>query len=158
MRGRRFVAVGLLVLAACGEPAVDAPLPAREPGAVMVDDAGLLGAQVRARLERMPVDVVALTFESPDASLGHADRAGRALLEAWGADVALVAVARPGDFASTDEEARQRFFGVVAADVRAVSRTARERIADEIVPPLAAVNDWEAAFLAALDELDNDLS
>lgn len=144
------------LLVACGEPGVDVDFPARAQGQVMLDEAAVLGDAVRARAADMPADVVVLTFESPDASLGHADRAGRALLDAWDADVALVAVAAPGDFTSA-AEGRQRFFGVVSADVRAVSRGARERIAEDVVPPLAAQNDWKAVFLAALDEVEEDL-
>jgi hypothetical protein len=154
---RSALAALLLLFAGCGEPAIDVDIPGRQPGQVLLDEAGLLDADVAERAAALPADVVLLTFESPHASLGHADRAGRALLDAWAADVALVAVAAPGDFTSTDEADRRRFFGVVAADVRAISRDARERIAEQAVPPLAAANDWAAAFRAALDELEADL-
>jgi hypothetical protein len=159
---RRLV-VGLLgallaAAAACGEPEPDLEVPPRQAGQQVVDHAGILaGSGVEERLGGLPADVVAVAYESPDASRGHADRAGRLLLDAWEAEVAVVAVARPGDFTSTDEDARERFFGVVATDVRLVSRAARERIVDEVVPPLAARNDWAGAFHAALDELEADL-
>jgi hypothetical protein len=156
----RRVAVALLaaVAVACGEPAPDVDVPPREPGQSLLDHASVLAdAGIEDRLAGMPADVVALAYESPAATRGDADRAGRLLLDAWDADVAVVAVAMPGDFASADEASRQRFFGVVAADVRLVSRGARERIVDEVVPPLAARNDWAGAFQAALDELEADL-
>jgi hypothetical protein len=154
---RRAAAAGMLVaLLGCGEPPVDLHVPARAPDQVVLDEAAILTQDVASRLHELDADVVALTFQSPEASLGHADRAGRTVLEAWQADVVLVAVARPGDFDSGDDD-RRRFFGLVPADRLRVGRDARERIVEEVVPPLAARNDWPAAFLAAIDVLEEEL-
>jgi hypothetical protein len=160
----RWVAAALAAAAlagGCGNPEVALAVPERQDGQVMLDEAGVLDAAVADRLAAVAadtgVDVVALAFEDPQASLGQADRGGRLLLDAWGADVVVVAVARPGDFASSDEQARRRYFGVFATDRFAVPRGLRERIVEEAVPPLAARNDWPGAFTAAADILADEL-
>jgi len=158
---RRALLLALLLTAGCGEPAVDFALPQRGDGQVLLDDAGILSAQVERELRAASengVDVVGLTYETEQANRGEANRAGQRVIVDWGADVVLVAVARPGDFASTvddreDPADRQRAFGLEAADPYAVSRDVRERIAEVVVPEYAADNDWDGAFLAALDEL-----
>lgn len=143
-----------LVAAACGEPGVDLSIPERDPGQIVLDLAGILDDEAVATVLRgiHAVDVVALTAELGDPSLGAADRAGRRLIEEWGADVVLVAVAVPDDFLR-EEADRQRFFGLFAADVREVPRDLRERIVEQIVPPLAGANDWTGVFVAAASEL-----
>ena len=133
-------------------------VPAREDDERVLDLAGILDVDVvAAELAALDgADVVALTVEDQDASLGQADRLGRRLLQEWEADVALVVVGRPGDLRSTDAD-RERFFGVVPVDPRGVSGGMRERIAEEVVPPLAADNDWTAVFTAAAAELRAEL-
>jgi len=152
----------LLVLAGCGEPAVDLDPPARQPGQHVLDEAGLLeGSDVPNRLSSLAeagLDVVAVTYETPQASLGESRRAGQLLVEQWDADIALVAVAAPGDFTSTDAETRSRFFGLESADQFAVPRGLRERIAEERAPPLAADNDWPGVFTMAIDEIERELA
>ncbi len=153
------LAAALALLAGC-EPAVDLAVPAREPGQVVLDQAGILDADVEQRLRafgEQGLDVVALTYESEQAGRGEANRAGRLLLGAWDADIALVAVARPGDFTSAAED-RERFFGLEAADSYDVSRGLREQIVETLVPPIAGENDWSQAFTVALDELRQGLS
>lgn len=158
-RARRGCLAGLwlalaLVGAACGEPAVDIAIPERDPGQVVLDQAGILDDEAVAIALRdlHSLDVVALTTELDDPSLGAADRAGRRLIDEWGADVVLVAVAAPDDFLREGADG-QRFFGLFAAEVREVPRDVRERIVEEIVPPLAAANDWTGVFVAAAAEL-----
>jgi hypothetical protein len=150
-----------LALAACGEPEVDLDVPPRGADQHLLDVPGVVGAGVEERLrevsEATGLDVVGLAFEDERTSLGQADRGGRLLLREWDADVVLVAVARPGDFTS-DEADRSRFFGVYATDRFDVSRGLRERIIFERVQLLAAENEWGAAFLAALDELEDDIA
>lgn len=155
MRSRVAVAAAALLLAGC-EPAVDLAVPAREPGQVALDRADILSAEVERRLRELGEqgrDVVAVTYETEQAGRGEASRAGRLLLERWDADVALVAVAEPGDFASTATDQRQRYFGLEAADTYAIPRRQREQIVETLVPPIAGENDWDGAFLTALDEL-----
>jgi hypothetical protein len=151
----------LAVAAGCAEPGVALEVPDRAPGQRVLDPAGILDDAVAARLDtaadKAEVDVVALAFTDEAASLGQADRGGRRLLEAWDADVVLVAVARPGDFASRDDD-RRRFFGVFSADRFAVPRGLREDILEEVVPSLAARNRWPAAFIAAADALATGLA
>lgn len=164
MRRRVGLLLVLLAAAGCGEPAVDFALPPRTEGQVLLDDAGILSEQVERGLRaasEQGVDVVGLTYETEQANRGEANRAGQRVIADWGADVVLVAVARPGDFASTvddreDPADRQRAFGLEAADPYAVSRDVRERIAEVVVPEYARDNEWDAAFLAALDELARD--
>lgn len=150
-----------LLLTGCGEPAVDFDPPAREAGQHVLDEAELLeGSDVPGRLAALAetgLDVVAVTYESPQAGLGENRRAGQLMVEEWGADIALVAVAVPGDFTSTDTETRSRFFGLESADQFAVPRGLRERIAEELAPPLAAENDWHAVFSMAVDEIEREL-
>lgn len=164
MPEHRVVAVvvaALLVLAACGEPAVDLSVPARDPGQHVLDAAGILEgtavAERLAALEDAGLDVVAVTYETPRAGLGEGRRAGQLLIEEWGADIALVAVADPGDFTSTDVEARRRFFGLEPSDTVVVPRSLRERIAEERAPPLAEANDWPGVFTMAIDEIEQEL-
>jgi uncharacterized membrane protein YgcG len=149
-------AVALLGVAGCGDPDVALTIPPRQPGQQVLDTAGILDDAVTDRLaalsEETGLDIVAVTFTDPAASLGQADRGGRALLDGWGADVVLVAVARPGDFASGSED-RRRFFGVFSTDRFAVGRGLREEIVERAVPPAARANQWTEAFLAAADAL-----
>lgn len=151
MRNSVAVLLAAALLAGC-EPAVDLEIPAREPGQVVLDEAGILDGEVERRLRALDRDVVALTYESEQAGRGEANRAGRLLLEEWDADIVLVAVARPGDFASAAED-RERFFGLEAADSYDVPRGLREQIVESLVPPVAGDNDWAAAFTIAADEL-----
>jgi hypothetical protein len=152
--GLAAAAVAAVLLAGC-EPAVDLALPPREPDQVVLDQADILSDAVEQRLRALGSqgrDVVALTYETEQAGRGEASRAARLLLERWDADVALVAVARPGDFTST-ADGRDRFFGLDAADTRAIPRARREEIVESLVPPIAGRNNWDGAFLAALDHL-----
>lgn len=162
--GRRslLAVAGAALLFGCGEPAVDLDVPARQEGQVLLDEAGILeGTDIDARLRDLAeegLDVVAVTYETPRAGLGESRRAGQLVLERWRADIALVAVARPGDFTATDPEDRERFFGLESADHFAVPRGLRERIAEEQAPPLAADNDWPGVFSMAVDELSDELA
>lgn len=158
----RFLLAALLVagLVACGEPAVPLAVPDRGAEQHVLDLAGVLDeaelARPLARLVRLGWDPVLVTFEADDASLGLADRAGRKVLDAWGADLVLVAVAEPGDFRS-DAENRRRFFGLVAREVHDVPRGLRERVAEQLVPPLASENAWTEAFAVAMRALAEGL-
>lgn len=161
---RRLVAaltVAALAVSGCGEPDVDLDLPARAPDQHVLDTAGILdGTDLAQRLDALAdegVDVVAVTYETPRAGLGESRRAGQLLVEEWGVDVALVAVAQPGDFTSTDDETRQRFFGLEPADTATVPPGLRERVAEERAPRLAEVNDWPGVFAMAVDELEREL-
>ncbi|CAN5318802.1 hypothetical protein BH23ACT9_BH23ACT9_06050 [soil metagenome] len=166
MRGLRRTASGValalalaLGLVACGEPPIDVAIPPRD-GHVS-DLAGILDidqldAQLTAIAEQ-GLDVVALTYTTPRANCGEAFRAGRDFAVAWEADIALVAVARPGDFTSTDE-ARVRCLGLRPVDEFAVPRGLREEIAEELVPPIAADNDWDGAFRIAAQRLGEELT
>lgn len=155
------VAALLVAVVGCGEPAVDLTLPERAPGQHVLDEAGLLeGSVVADRLAALAgegVDVVAVTYETPQAGLGEGSRAGRLVVEEWDADVALVAVAAPGDFDSTAPD-RRRYFGLESADRHAVPRGLRERVAEELAPPLAADNAWVDVFVMAIDELEAELA
>lgn len=155
-----LLATAAVIVVGCGDPAVDLDPPDRGGGYVL-DAAGVLDRTVGERLEglsqRSGLDVVALAFTDERASLGQADRGGRMLLRQWGADVVLVAVARPGDFDSDDLDARRRFFGVYAEDRFTVTRSLREAIVEEAVPAPASENDWRGAFHAAIDVLDAEL-
>jgi hypothetical protein len=148
--------VVVLAAAACGEPAVSVDIPAREGEERIADLAGIFGDRTTALEDRLAQiaedgpDVVALTYETGEASCGEAYRAAQEFIEAWKADVALVAVARPGDFTSTDET-RERCVGVQPRDAETLSGGVREQIAEQVVPPRAADNDWYGAFLAAAD-------
>lgn len=145
-------------LVACGEPALDVDLPPRDGH--VADLAGILDepsleqrlSQVRAR----GLDVVVLTYTTEVANCGEAFRAGGALVTEWDADIAVVAVARPGDFAST-EDGRERCVGLRPKDEFAVPGGLREEIAEGIVPPIAAQNRWDDAVAAAVDRLVEEL-
>ena len=151
-----------LLLGGCGEPDVDLEPAERTAGEHLLDEVGVVDDAVDARLADLSAetgfDVIALAYEDERASLGQADRAGRELLEAWDADIVLVAVAFPGHFEEPDPDARQRFFGVTATDRFAVGRDLRERIVEDAVPGPAADNDWTGAFMAAIAVLDEELT
>lgn len=145
-----------VALVACGEPEVDVVLPERPAGEHVLDEAGVLDkGQLHNRLMEVAaqgLDIVALTFETEQASCGEAFRAGTQFVALWDADVAIVAVAHPGDFTASDQP-RTRCLGVQPRDTRDVPGDLRERIAEELVPPLTAQNDWTGAFLVAIDAL-----
>ena len=158
-------AVGLAAFAAlatltgCGEPPVDVAIPQRQPGEHVVDQAGVFSATERRHLHDRLADVaesgpdiVALTFETAAANCGEAYRAAKDFVERWEADIAVVAVAAPGDFTATETD-RKRCLGVQPLDDRAVPAGLREEIAEELVPPKAADNDWAGAFEVAVDAL-----
>ena len=153
---RSWLLIGVVLLVSCGEPPVDVTIPERDADQHVLDRADILDVDaLEARLADVAADgtdVVALTYETEQASCGEAFRAARQFVRRWDADVALVAVARPGDFASKDEQ-RQRCLGVQPLDDRAVPGALRERIAEELVPPKAAANDWDGAFGVAVDAL-----
>lgn len=152
----RVAVVVALVVPACGEPPPDVALPPRDGGHV-ADLAGIVGPDLEQQLAAIQgVDVVALTYETEQANCGEAFRAGVTILEVWDADVALVAVARPGDFASTAED-RERCLGLQARDAYDVPRSLREEISEQLVPPLAADNDWPEAFRVAAGRLAAEL-
>jgi hypothetical protein len=150
------VFVLLTALVSCGEPAIDLEIPERADGQSVLDQAGILeGSDVAETLDGLQdagLDVVALTYETPQATCGEAYRAGGELIEAWDVDVAVVAVARPGEFTSTDDD-RRRCIGVRPQDEATVSGSLRERIAEEIVVEPAGRNDWPEAFRAAIRAL-----
>lgn len=151
------VAAALLALAGgCGEPPLGLELPARAEQQQVADLADILDTAVEERLAAVlaeeDLDVVGLTYTTPQASCGEAFRAGRALVRAWNADVAVVAVAREGDFAS-EAEGRERCLGVSPRDEFAVPGSLREEIAEGLLPPIAARNAWSEAFTAAADRL-----
>lgn len=156
MRSLLLVVAATLALTACGEPEVDVVLPEREDGQHVADLAEILDDEVAATValveEMEDLDIAVLTYETPQASCGEAFRAGNELVDAWDADVAVVLVARPGDFTSTDDN-RERCLGVQPRDDDLVDGDLREQIAEEIVPPLAAGNDWDGAVLAAVSAM-----
>lgn len=153
---RRWLLMAAVLLTACGEPPADVAIPPRATGDHVVEKAGILDAQaLESRLAEIAdsgMDIVALTYETQEATCGEAFRAAREFVGIWEADVALVAVARPGDFTS-DDPGRQRCFGVQPRDDRGISGALRERIAEELVPPRASANDWDGAFRVAVDAL-----
>ncbi|HVL99595.1 MAG TPA: hypothetical protein VM324_09925 [Egibacteraceae bacterium] len=160
----RLVAAALAVAVAatgCGEPAVDLDVPDRRAGQHVLDTVGLLdGTDVAAQLAALAeegLDVVAVVYETPQAGLGEGRRAGQLVVREWEADVALVAVAAPGDFTSGDTQARRRFFGLEPADAFAVPRGLRERVAEQRAPPLAEANDWPGVFTMAIEEIAREL-
>jgi len=152
-----FVGGLMFLIAACGEPAVDLAVPERAEGQRLFDEVGALDeGTVSGALDDAAavsgLDVVGLVFEDDDVSAGQADRGGRELLDAWGGDVVLVAVAAPGDFTSDDED-RERFFGVYGSDRFEIPRSLREDIIDNYMTPLAAENAWTEGFQAAAEAL-----
>lgn len=157
-RGRAAVFAIAVVLAACGEPAISVEIPERPKGEYVADLAHVLGTRARevnlrlTELSSEGPDIVALTYETEQAGCGEAYRAAREFVREWDADIALVAVAKPGDFGSTDTD-RTRCMGVQPRDERAVSAGLREEIAETIVPPKTSKNDWAGAFLAAAEAL-----
>ena len=148
-----------LLLAACGEPGIDVDIPDRTDGAHVLDLAEILSpdaADTVALAEDIDgLDVVVLTYETEQASCGEAYRAGRELVAEWDADVAIVAVAQPGDFQATDEE-RERCVGLQPRNDETVDGDLREEIAEVVVPPLAATNDWDAVVTAAVEALSGE--
>ncbi|MPZ72949.1 MAG: hypothetical protein GEU74_06905 [Nitriliruptorales bacterium] len=146
------------VLVGCGEPPVAVDMPQRRDDRHVADLAQALGEHTEdldTRLRRMGAagrDIVALTYETAEASCGEAYRAANEFVRVWEADIAIVAVARPGDFRSTESD-RRRCLGVQPRDERAVPAAVREQIAEQIVPPLAADNQWHEAFVAAAEAL-----
>ena len=157
---RRTVLLLLFLLAACGEPPIDVTLPERRPGEHVVDQAGVFSDDQRtdlhqrlSQLAESGTDIVALTFETEAANCGEAYRAAKRFVQSWEADIAVVAVAAPGDFTATGGN-RKRCLGVQPRNDRAVPGALREQIAEELVPPKAAENDWAGAFDVAVDALD----
>jgi hypothetical protein len=146
----------LIMLAGCGEPAIDVEIPQRPGRDRVADLAGILDVDaLEARLAEAAeggVDIVALTYESEQAGCGEAYRAAQEFVQQWAANVALVAVAQPGDFASEDE-ARERCFGLQPRVGEDVPAGLRETIAEELVPAETADNDWDGAFAVAVDAL-----
>lgn len=158
---RRWAAVvaAALLVAACGEPPISVDLPQRDDGQHVADLAGVFddtqARDLQGRLRAAAADgtdIVALTYEAEGATCGEAYRAATQFVRAWEADIALVAVARPGDFTATAQQ-RRRCLGVQPRDDRAVPGDLREQIAEEIVPPLTQDNDWNGAFVAAVEAL-----
>ncbi|MBA2316524.1 MAG: hypothetical protein H0V93_01895 [Euzebyales bacterium] len=154
--------VAALGLIACGEPAVDVDIPDRAAGQHLLDAAGILDtAAVEGALadasQASGLDVVGLAFTDGAANLGQADRGGRALLDAWDADVVVVAVAAPGDFTSVGAD-RRRFFGVFSGDRFDVPRSVRERIVGDVASVPAGANDWTSAFTGAAEALATSLA
>jgi len=150
------------VAVGCGEPAVDLDLPARAEGQTVLDLADAVddGAveEALADLRELGYDAVAVTYETEQAGRGEAARAGRLVVEEWDADIVLVALARPGDFASADTEERERFFGIEPADTFAVPGGLREEIVEETIPAVAAGNDWQGVFETAAEDLAEGLA
>lgn len=145
---------GALLVGACGEPAVDLVVPERGADQRVLDQAALFdGAEVEAALDDLDLDAVAVTYETDQANAGEARRAGQLVAQRWDAELVLVAVARPGDFAAASGGDAQRFFGIEPADAFAVPGSLRERIVEGLIPPIAAQNRWEDVFLTALAEL-----
>ena len=155
-RGAVAWGVALIVLAACGEPPIDVAIPAREGTQRVADLAGILDAaaleKVLAEAAQDGTDIVALTYETEQAGCGEAYRAAQEFVARWAANVALVAVAQPGDFAST-EETRERCFGLQPGPGGDLPGDLRERIAEQLVPAETADNDWDSAFAVAVDAL-----
>lgn len=152
------VVLTAMPLLACSEPDVDVRIPERDGH--VADLAGILQTEaLEARLEQIAadgLDIVALTYTTPQANCGEAFRAGGQMVARWQADVALVAVARPGDFSATGED-RERCLGLRPIDDYSISRDLREEVVEALVPPLAVDNRWNEAFGAAADALARDL-
>lgn len=140
---------------ACGEPPLAIEVPARSGGRHVADLAGVLdadavGARLRDLRDATGIDVVALLYEADDANCGEAFRAGGAIVEAWDADVAVVAVARPGGFEVADA-GRERCVGVRARTERLVPAAVREEVAEELLPPLAREGRWDDVVVVAAE-------
>lgn len=145
--------VALVVLTGCGEPPLAVDIPPRATGSHLADLAGVVdAAAVEERLRTLEdgtgVDVVALLYEAAGANCGEAFRAGAALVEAWDADVAVVAVARPGGF-TVEDAGRERCIGLRPRTESLVPPGVREEIAEEVLPPLARARRWDEAVLVA---------
>lgn len=158
-RAAPLAGILLAVLAGCAEPEIDVQIPDR--AGHVADLAGILDAE---RLDEQlgqiaadGLDVVALTYTTSQANCGEAFRAGLEMATRWQADIALVAVARPGDFTSTEDD-RERCVGLRPVDDFAVGRGLREEIAEVLVPPLAADNQWDQVFEAAAQRLARSLT
>lgn len=156
MRLAAAVVAGMMAVGGCGEPPIDVDIPQRAEDVHLADLAGVLDAEALSQpletAESDGLDIVVLTYETPQASCGEAFRAGAQFVAAWDGDVAVVAVAQPGDFTSTDDS-RQRCLGLQPRDERAVPGDVREHIVEELVPPFAAANDWTGAVAIAITEL-----
>jgi hypothetical protein len=163
---RWLLVLALLVAGCAGEPAVDLEVPPRAEGQTVLDRAGILDddavASALGGLREQGYDAVAVTYETERAGRGEATRAGRLVVDRWGADVVLVAVAQPGDFDSRitdreDPDQRERFFGIEPADTFAVPGSLREEIVEGTIPPIAADNDWQRVFTVAAQDLAGGL-
>ena len=98
---------------------------------------------------------MALTYTVEGANCGEAFRAGREFVQAWEADVAVVAVAEPGDFDDADGD---RCVGLAPLDDFELGRGTREEVSEVIWPPLIDDNAWGEIFDVAADELFAALS
>jgi len=156
MRDAVAAVIAAAALVGCGEPAIAIDIPQRDEDAHVADVAMILSPDVEQTVAKASadsdLDIAVLTYETPQASCGEAFRAGAELVQAWSADVAVVAVARPGDFSATGDT-RERCVGVRPRDEALVSGGLRERIATEVVPPLAASNRWDDAIEAAVSAI-----
>lgn len=141
-----------LTLTACGEPPLAIDLPARDGH--VTDLAGILDAEaIEAALADYAadgVDIVVLTYTTEGANCGEAFRAGREVVAAWDADVAMVAVAEPDGFADVDAE---RCAGVQPRDDFALGRGTREEITEVLWPPLIEDNAWSEVVAVGAEEL-----
>ena len=155
-----LAAAALLAAAGCGEPPVDVAIPPREAGQSVLDVADVLSEHVAAELSQLraeeELDIVALAYETSEASAGEARRAAQALVARWDADIALVAVAEEDAFTRGGQDG-ERFFGLEPADQFAVPRSLRERLVEQEVVPLAAEDDWDAVFLYTAETLAAEL-
>jgi hypothetical protein len=143
------LAVGV-VTACTGEPEPDLEIPPRAEGQVVLDLADIVDDEaVAAALAQVEgFDTVAVTYETEQANAGEARRAAQRVLREWDAELAVIAVAQPGDFTATGDD-RERFVGVEPADSFAVPGSLREQIAEESLGEPATANDWTAVFTTA---------
>lgn len=153
-----LIALLALALQACGEPPIALDIPDRD-GRQVLDEADILDTEaLEATLAEYAddgVDIVALTYTVEGANCGEAFRAGREFVQAWEADVAVVAVAEPGDFDDADGD---RCVGLAPLDDFELGRGTREEVSEVIWPPLIADNAWGEIFDVAADELFAALS